>query len=121
TAIVVCDHGIVKRPGVRAGAGRRGHLPAPAGLECESPANPSAPEGTRPGLCSAVEPSVSLTSVSNCMVLYIPLNRSDFPPAPCSFRCFAEGPASVGTNIRRDVARYLAIAREAMFSTREAH
>src|SRR5262250_1280881 len=57
TAIVVCDHGTVKRTGVRAGAGRRGHLPAPAGLECESPANPSAPECTRPGLCSAVERS----------------------------------------------------------------
>src|SRR5262245_43607082 len=28
TAIVVCDHGSVKPTGVRAGAGRRGHLPA---------------------------------------------------------------------------------------------
>src|SRR5215468_11597003 len=55
TAIIVYDHGSVKPTGVRAGAGRRGHLPAPAGLECESPANPSAPECTRPGLCSAVE------------------------------------------------------------------
>src|SRR5215813_3663215 len=28
TAIVVCDHGSVKPTGVRAGDGRRGHLPA---------------------------------------------------------------------------------------------
>src|SRR5215472_13648540 len=28
TEIVVCDHGSVKPTGVRAGAGRRGHLPA---------------------------------------------------------------------------------------------
>src|SRR5262250_2781713 len=43
TAIVVCDHGTVKRTGVRAGAGRRGHFLAPAGLECESPAGRATP------------------------------------------------------------------------------
>src|SRR5262249_9098925 len=45
-------------------------------------------------------------------------------PRPLDARVSAalqKAPASVGTNIRRDVARYLAIAREAMFSTREAH
>src|SRR5215467_10104948 len=65
-------------------------------------------------------------SILNCA---IGLHGSVYPPEPirsCSLdarvsAALQKAPASVGTNIRRDVARYLAIAREAAFSTREAH